>query len=262
MAKLLASSGHGIYRVNIVEVGRDFIERVIDIVSFLFFVFLALVGIYALIDAHRVEASAQLDSEVANIASEINTEKEHSFEELAKINPDIVAWLRINDSSIDFPVVWSNIGNEKYLTRNYRGENATAGAAFVDYRNDGVKDRYTVIYGHRMSGDKMFSSITKYADKDYFNTHTTGVFYTPDVTYDLELILAARPNVSESQIYNMRLYRNSNFDTIYNLFGMDITHQRNITVEPEDKLLLLSTCDKDANHFRNVILLKMTERKI
>ena len=76
MAKLLASSGHGIYRVNLVEVGRDFIERVIDIVSFLFFVFLALVGIYALIDAHRVEASAQLDSEVANIASEINTEKE------------------------------------------------------------------------------------------------------------------------------------------------------------------------------------------
>ena len=261
MAKLLASSGHGIYRVNIIEVGRDVFERTIDIVSFLFFVFMALIGVYALIDAHRVEASAQLDSEVANIAAEINTEKEHSFAELTRINTDIVAWLRIDDSNIDFPVVWSSTGNEKYLTRNYRGENATAGAAFVDYRNDGIKDRYTVIYGHRMSGDKMFSSITKYTDSDYFSTHTKGVFYTPEVTYDLELILAARPNVSESQIYNMRLYRNSGYDTIYNLIRSDITRQRNITVNPEDKLLLLSTCDKDANHFRNVILLKMTPRE-
>jgi sortase B len=260
MAKLLASSGQGIYKINVVDTLRDAFERIIDVVSFLFFVFLALVGIYALVDAHHVEASAQLDSEVATIATEISEKPEHSFEELSQINPDIVAWLRIDDTAIDFPIVWTNKDNIKYLTRNYRGENATAGAAFIDYRNNGIEDYYTVIYGHRMSGDKMFSSITKFMDADFFNSHRTGIFFAPSATYDLEVILSARPNVSETQIYNMPLYRNASYATIYGLSGADILHQRNLTVEPNEKLLLLSTCDKDASHYRNVILLKMKKR--
>ena len=260
MVKLSASSGPGIYRNKILEIIRNIFEHCIDAAAFSAFVFIALIGVYALIDAHKVDASAKLDSEVANIAKEISLKTEYSFEELEAINPDIVAWLRIDDTLIDFPVVWNSKDNVKYLTRNYRGEYATAGAAFIDYRNDGVNDNYTVIYGHRMSGDKMFSSVAKYSDADYFNTHKTGTFYVANQTYDLELILSARPNVSETQIYNMRLYRNATFDELIGLFGSDITHRRDIEVGPNDKLLLLSTCDKDANHFRNIILLRMVPR--
>ena len=262
MAKLSASSGPGIYRTRILEVLRDLFERLLDVLSFSIFVFIALIGIYALIDAHRVEASAQLDDEVATIAENISENKEHSFEELEEINPDIVAWIKIDNTPIDFPVVWNERDNIKYLTRNYRGEYATAGAAFIDYRNNSVNDQYTIIYGHRMSGDKMFSSVAKYHDSDFFYSHKKGTFYTPETTYDLEVILAARPNVSETQIYNLLLYRNANLDTLLPLFGSDITIRQNIKVEPTDKLLLLSTCDKDANHFRNVILLKMTKHKL
>ena len=261
MAKLLASSGPGIYRIKILDILRDVFERLVDIVSFCIFVFIALVGIYAIIDAHRVEASAQLDSEVAEIATTIQEKKVDSFEELKKINTDIVAWLRIDGTAIDFPVVWTNKDNVKYLTRNYRGENATAGAAFVDYRNNGINDNYTVIYGHRMSGDRMFSAIGKYADNDFYNLHTTGAFYTPTASYDLKVILYARPNVSETQIYNMQLYRNANYQQIETLLGSDIKRRSDIDVSPKDKLLLLSTCDKDANHYRNVIILKMIPKE-
>lgn len=261
MGKLSVSSGPGIYRNRILDIIRDIFERCIDAAAFSAFVFIALIGVYALIDAQKVDASAKLDDEVAAIANNISAKPEHSFEELEEINSDIVAWLHIDDTLIDFPVVWYDKDNIKYLTRNYRGEYATAGAAFIDYRNDGVKDNYTVIYGHRMSGDKMFSSVGKYSDRDFFNTHKTGVFYTPNQTYDLELILSARPNVSETQIYNMRLYRNASYDQLISLFGSDITNQRDIEVAPDEKLLLLSTCDKDANHYRNVILLKMIPRE-
>ena len=261
MAKLLASSGQGIYRIKILDILRDVFERLIDVVSFCIFVFIALIGIYAIIDAHRVEASAQLDDEVAEIATTIEAKQVDSFEELKKINSDIVAWLRIDDTAIDFPVVWTNKDNVKYLTRNYRGENATAGAAFVDYRNNGINDNYTVIYGHRMSGDRMFSAIGKYSDADFFNLHTTGAFYTPSATYDLKVILYARPNVSETQIYNINLYHNANFAQIEKLLGSDILRRSNIEVSPDDKLLVLSTCDKDANHYRNVIILKMVPKE-
>ena len=261
MAKLLASSGPGIYRIRILDILRDVFERLVDVASFCIFAFIALIGIYAIIDAQRVEASAQLDEEVAEIAATVEEKPTDSFAELTKINSDIVAWLRINDTAIDFPVVWTNKDNVKYLTRNYRGENATAGAAFVDYRNQGVENNYTVIYGHRMSGDRMFSAIGKYADSDFYNLHKVGSFYTPSASYDLEVILYARPNVSETQIYNLDLYRNANYGKINELLGSDVLRRSKIDVAPTDKLLLLSTCDKDSNHYRNVILLKMTKRE-
>jgi sortase B len=262
MAKLLASSGRGIYRVRISDVLRDLFERIIDAVSFSAFVFIALIGIYAIIDAHRVEESAKLDGEVAKIAETITEETDKSFEELKKINSDIVAWLKIDQTSIDYPVVWSDKDdNTKYLTRNFRGEFATAGSIFVDYRNFALNDKYTVIYGHRMSGDKMFSDVTKFMDADYFKTHRTGTLVTEKVTYNLEVILSARPNVSRAQIYNVTSNRNASYSHIYDLLVDDIAQKNDIKVDDDEKLILLSTCDKDASHFRNIILLRATPQE-
>jgi sortase B len=226
--------------------------------SFSAFVFIALIGIYALIDAHRVDQSAKLDSEVEKIAEEITENVDHSFAELKKINPEIVAWLKMDQTSIDYPVVWSEKDdNTKYLTRNFRGEYATAGSIFIDYRNYALNDNYTVIYGHRMSGNKMFSDVAKYMETDYFNTHRTGTLVTEKVTYNLEVILSARPNVSKAQIYNVTSFRNAKYSQIVGLLNSDeIVQKRNIEVKDDEKLVILSTCDKDASHFRNIILLR------
>ena len=262
MAKLLASSGQGIYRIRILDVLRDIIERIIDAMSFAAFVFIALVGIYAIIDAHRVDKSAQLDSEVAKIASTITEDTDKSFADLKKINPDIVAWLKMDQTSIDYPVVWSDKDdNTTYLTRNFRGEFATAGSIFIDYRNFSTNDKYTVIYGHRMTGDKMFSDVAKYMDADFFNTHRTGTLVTEKENYNLEVILSARPNVTGAQIYNLTVYRNAKYSEIYNLLKDEITQIRDIQVKDDEKLILLSTCDKDASHFRNIILLRATPQE-
>ncbi len=246
--------------MKIVEKLRDLFERLIDAVSFSIFLFIALVGFYAIFDIHRVTTSAKLDNDVLAISSEMAAEPDHSFEELKAINDEIVAWLKVDDTTIDLPVVWYNRDNVKYLTRNYRGEYSTAGSAFVDYRNNGINDNYTVIYGHRMSDSKMFSDITKFLDAEYFSTHRAGTLYTPEKTYRLEFILAARPNVSDSHIYSVNLYRNANYSQILNMISADIVNQRDIEVSDNDKLLLLSTCDKDASHYRNVILARMAPK--
>lgn len=262
MAKLLASSERGIYRIHILDVLRDLFERIIDAMSFAAFVFIALIGIYALIDAHRVDESAKLDSEVEKISEVITEDVDNSFATLKTINPDIVAWLRLDETSIDYPVVWSdNDDNTKYINRNFRGEYATAGSIFVDYRNYALNDKYTVIYGHRMSGNRMFSDIAKYMDADFFNTHRTGILVTEKVTYNLEVILSARPNVMRAQIYNLTSNRNAGYSKIYDILKDDVTQIRAIEVGDDEKLLLLSTCDKDASHFRNIILVRATPQE-
>ena len=152
----------------------------------------------------------------------------------------------------------------KYLTKNYRGDYATAGAAFVDYRNNGLEDNFSIIYAHRMYGDEMFSDVAKFVNVEgYFDGHKTGVLYTANDVYDIEIISAARPNVSTTQIYNIPHVRGSGFAQIYSILQGDIVKERDVGKDwsSGDKLLLLSTCDKDSNHYRDVILAKLTKKE-
>ena len=249
--------------MKILEKTRDIFERLIDLFSFAVFLFIALIGIYAIIDAQKVSASAELDDEIVGISQNLNSDTEHSIAALQKINPEIVGWIRLDDTHIDMPVVWSKDGNMKYLTKNYRGDYATAGAAFVDYRNNGLEDNFSIIYAHRMYGDEMFSDVAKFVNVEgYFDGHKTGVLYTANDVYDIKIISAARPNVSTTQIYNIPHVRGSDFAQIYSILQGDIVKERDVGKDwsSGDKLLLLSTCDKDSNHYRDVILTKLTKR--
>ena len=207
---------------------------------------------------------AELDDEIVGISQNLNSDTEHSIAELQKINPEIVGWIRLDDTHIDMPVVWSKDGNMKYLTKNYRGDYATAGAAFVDYRNNGLEDNFSIIYAHRMYGDEMFSDVAKFVNVEgYFDGYKTGVLYTANDVYDIKIISAARPNVSTTQIYNIPHVRGSDFAQIYSILQGDVVKERDVgkNQSPGDKLLLLSTCDKDSNHYRDVILAKLTKKE-
>ena len=250
--------------MKILEKAKDILERLIDLFSFAVFLFVALIGIYAIIDAQKVSASADLDDEIVEISQNLNNDTEHSIAELQKINPEIIGWIRIDDTHIDMPVVWNKDSNTKYLTKNYRGDYATAGAAFVDYRNNGLEDNFSIIYAHRMYGDEMFSDVAKFVNVDgYFDSHKTGTLYTVNDVYDVEIILAARPNVSTTQIYNNPQMKNSDLSKIYSIIQNAVVKERDVgkNQSPGDKLLLLSTCDKDSNHYRDVILAKLTKKE-
>ena len=88
-------------------------------------------------------------------------------------NDDIVAYLKINDSKIDFPVVLTD-NNDYYLERDLYKQNNAAGSAFMDFENQiyplGLN---TVIYAHNMRNGSMFHNIRYYDDEEYFNSHKT-----------------------------------------------------------------------------------------
>src|SRR5690625_4446140 len=87
------------------------------------------------------------------------------FDELLKQNEDVVGWITINDTQVDYPILHSS-DNVEYLTENYYGDESRAGSIFMDYRNDITSsDLNTVIYGHRMRDGSMFQQLTKYLDK-------------------------------------------------------------------------------------------------
>ena len=102
------------------------------------------------------------------------------WETLKKINPDIVAWIRIPGTVINYPVMQGKT-NDDYIHTTFEKKTTSAGSIFLDYRNSYNFDDYVnVIYGHNMNNGSMFNLLKKYLKKDYLNAHKYIEIYTPE----------------------------------------------------------------------------------
>ena len=139
---------------------RAFFERFLDLVLMSLFMSLLFIGLYAFYDARNVADSGKLSGDILSVAP---SEEKDDFDlsEMQKINNEIIGWVKIDDTHIDYPIMQSN-DNAKYLSRNYKGEFATMGSVFADYRNNKLNDSFSIIYAHRMKDGLMFSDIVKY----------------------------------------------------------------------------------------------------
>lgn len=104
------------------------------------------------------------------------------FDKLKKINPDIIAWINIPDTPVDYPVVMAKDNNDYYLTHNVKGEYSQYGSIFTDFRLYGapLKQKNCIIYGHNMGRwtDVMFSSLMEYRNQEYYDKHESVNIYT------------------------------------------------------------------------------------
>ena len=113
-----------------------------------------------------------------------------------------VAWLCIDGSYIDFPVMQGKT-NFEYLNKDPYGEYRLSGSIFLDSRNSSsLLDEFSMIYGHHMDHYSMFGSLDLFTLDAYFNTHKTGWLATRDAVYDLELFAAAWGEGDDWTIFN------------------------------------------------------------
>lgn len=107
------------------------------------------------------------------------------FEALWEINPDVVGWIYIEGTNINYPIVQGETNNT-YLHHLINGKYNASGSIFMDFRNNpDYTDRNTVLYGHHMGDGSMFAHITKYQRQSYYEAHPTGYLFTPERTYEL-----------------------------------------------------------------------------
>lgn len=133
-------------------------------------------------------------------------EKTIDFEELRKINEDIVAWIQIPGIDVDYPVVQGE-DNEYYLHHTFRKEVNKAGSIFLDYRNRAdFTEQRVIIYGHNMKDGSMFSNLKKYQDNAFRKESGTAYLYLPEKTLQLEIMVCERVSMRDGVYaleYNM-----------------------------------------------------------
>lgn len=202
------------------------------------------------------------DQQTYKELSEYAKEKSINWEKLHKINPDVIAWVKIKDTNIDYPIV-SAPDNDKYLHTKFNGEYGEAGTLFADAKTVSPFEQFnTIIYGHHMRDGSMFNNLKKFKERDFFDSHKTFELFTPKQNYTVN-ILSFYDDYAYSEIYKT-VFSSQGEKNKYIQYLNDNVHllYQNDKVKANDKIILLSTCAYEFEDARYVLVGRLVPQKI
>ncbi len=171
------------------------------------------------------------------------------FDALIEQNSDTVAWVRVPDTNISYPIVQSS-DNSFYLNKNFDKQKNGAGWIFADYRNNFEKlDKNTIIYGHNRRNGTMFSNLRYYLDEEFCAdiNHKFINFNTKNSAYLAEIFSVYKISSNNVDLPN-------NFTTITQLedklneWKSNSIYDFQTDVTTSDNLLSLYTCDNNTTY--------------
>lgn len=181
-----------------------------------------------------------------------------NMQKLYEINSDIVGWIRIYNSNIDYPVMQTKNSPNYYLRKNFYKQYSYLGTPYLSENCDINISDNLIIYGHHINNSKMFGELENYRKEKYYNSHKIIKLYTLEEKREYEIISIFTTNAYTGfKYYNFISSSNENeFNTFVNqckeLSIFDIEN----TAVYGDKLLTLSTCDYSSKNARLVIVAK------
>lgn len=191
------------------------------------------------------------------------------FEKLYRDNSDLIGWIHIDDTNIDYPVMytsWDKGNGEYYIHRDYNEDYSAAGTPFVD-ANCSINPATDniIVYGHNMNSGKMFHDLLKYEDKDFYESHKTFTFDTiyGEGTYEVVAIIRGQILPDESGEFKYYEFVNAGSKEDFDSYITNIKRmsqiETNIDVEYGDKLVTLSTCAYHVQDGRFAVIAKKVE---
>ena len=164
------------------------------------------------------------------------------FDSLKNTNSDVVGWIKVNNTQIEYPVVQAK-DNDYYLTRNIKKEYNGAGWIFADYRNnlDG-EDKNIVLYGHNRKDGSMFGDLKDSQTEGWYGNEDNKyiVYITPTEKSDYEVFSVY--NVAEEDYYITTKFRGSEFGRFINKLKSRSAYDFGVEVSEDDSIITLSTC--------------------
>ena len=164
------------------------------------------------------------------------------FNSLKRTNPDVVGWLKVNGTNINYPFVQSS-DNDYYLTHSFNKSYNGGGWVFLDYRNNGTNNKNTIIYAHGRSNKTMFGTLKNVLNNGWLNNTNN---YVIKISTETENSLWQIFSVYRIPTTSDYLQTNFNDETEYQNF-LDMikdrsSHNFDTNVASTDNILTLSTC--------------------
>ena len=171
----------------------------------------------------------------------IQTMAELDLEALGEVNPDVVGWIMIPDTQINYPLL-QGADNEYYLNRTWEGRKNSVGSIFLEHLNrPDLTDFNTIIYGHNMKNGSMFAGLHAYRYQKHFDSHPYVYLRTDTGTYRYEIFAAYRADV-EGSTYALH-FPEEGYRAAFLQDALEASViETGVQPEVNDRILTLSTC--------------------
>ncbi|MDR2753827.1 MAG: class B sortase [Oscillospiraceae bacterium] len=175
------------------------------------------------------------------------------FAALQKTSPDIVAWIQIQGTAVDYPVVQGK-NNEYYLKKTPEGIDSKYGSIFLDYRSHAdFSDYYSIIFGHNMKDDRMFGTLQRFKDADFFAQAKTGTLFTPAGVYQMQFFACIVTNAKSSYYKDLVYFAPAEKEQLLAKVQRDAKCWRDVQIGENDHIVLLSTCTYEFTEARTLV---------
>lgn len=231
----------------------------------IFVIFLAVLGGYRLWTQYQIEHAAQnryeglaqqyteTSEKPASETTENTPQKAAvDFDALRTVNPDVIGWIQIPDTKIDYPIVHTS-DNETYLHHDFEGKESVSGAIYLDCDSQpDFSGFHNIIYGHHMKNGTMFHDIIKFKDADFFTAHRQFTIYTPDAVKHLQTIAVTVVDGSEGQRRKTQFTDTEALKTYLDTMTADCSF-RDLPDGPLETVYSLITCSYEFEDARTIL---------
>ena len=248
--------------------------------NFLYSLFIGLFGIagltsiaFLLMYAAQSKQQAHLYSNLAAVRKQ-NTQQEIASQSsvqptsrnLYLENADMVGWIQIEGTSIDYPVMQTPADPNYYLKHDFEKHYTDYGCPFMQANCDALAPSDNlIIYGHNMKDGSMFANLAKYRNKDFWQAHKTIWFDTELGSRVYEIFAVIHTTVQADATDAFPFYRfvdaaaPEDFAAYVSACKARALYDTDISAEYGDMLLTLSTCDNITDDGRLLVIAKQTE---
>ncbi len=188
------------------------------------------------------------------------------YYELYQQNNDMVGWIKVEDTNINYPVMQSIDEPNFYLKHKFDKTYSAYGCPYVQENCDVQKPSDNIIiYGHHMNDGSMFTGLMKFTDKSFWENHKTIEFDTLTDQNQYEVIAVFKTVVYTDSEDSFKYYEftDAEYEEEFNEYVAKCKelslYDTGVTAEYGDKLISLSTCEYSHNNGRLVVVAKRVD---
>ena len=173
------------------------------------------------------------------------------FESLRETNPDVIGWIYIEGTEINYPVV-QGADNSFYLSHLYDGTYNSAGCIFMDVKcASDFSGKNSVLHGHHMKNGSMFAGLVDYKKQGFYEKHTTAFLITPQERYKIQFFSGYVASEA-SRSWDIS-FTDDSFDIWLSELAELSCFKSEIAPTIEDRVVTLSTCSYEFQDARFVL---------
>lgn len=182
------------------------------------------------------------------------------FQELYERNTDMIGWLTIDNTRIDYPVMQNPQDGEYYLDHDFDKKENKNGLPFLDAQNRIDDSDILLLHGHNMKSGLMFADLLNYKKESYYKEHSTIRFDTLYEKAEYEIVAVILSEVFRKSDDVFKYYQvekvgsPAEFDSYVQNIKQLALYDTGVTAEYGDRLIVLSTCEYSTENGRLVVV--------